>query len=188
MTIRVNGTEMIRGVTVRLSSDGKILTMTGRNPDRTVGELTQILDGKPVIEVMDGERVTAIYQGMKMITLTMEVIGGVLTVTASMQVDTLDMDTADELRQMIALQEAAIREQDRQIDELGGIIEDQAQVIGTQAERITAQDAVIAAQTKQIAAQDKSLEEMNKAVSEAQSAAATAQDAISAIEEGIADA
>ena len=157
MTIRVNGEALIRNAAAKLSSDGRILTVIARNPDRTVGDIATLLGAGAKIEVLDGAAVKAIYQGMMLVTIGMETLGGATVVTASMQVDTLDMDTADVLRQAMDLQAATIAEQEKaiaqqakDIEELGGIIEDQALVIGTQAERITAQDKSLAAMDKTV--------------------------------------
>lgn len=180
MVIRING-EAVKSATYKLSSDGRIMTMTIRNPEQTVGALANMLSGNPKIEIIANGSTQAVYTAVKMMTINMETVGGVLTVTASLQVNALEADIVEALRKEIA--------------DLGDVIEDQATVIGTQSERITAQDKVIAAQSKaitaqteRISAQEKTIGQMSEAVTKAYSAAETAQNAIKAIEEGIADA
>ena len=159
MTIRIDGKTEIGNATVRIGGDGGLLTIVIRNSPKTVNEIAALLGGKPKIELISGGFVTAVYQGMRLRSCRMEVIGGVTMVNVSMQVDRIHADTAVMLEKAMKHHEETVRKQ--------------AETIAQQAEVIRRQE--------------ESLEEMASAVREAQRQASLAADALAAIEGGMAD-
>lgn len=201
MIIRIDGKTEIGNATVRVMDGGGLLTITIRNSTMAVGDIAVLLDGRPKIEVISGGFVTAVYQGMRLRSCRMEIIGGVTTATVSLQVDRLSADTATAIEQALKLQEATIREQEETIEAIRETarnqeerIEEQAQTILAQSDAIEEQKQTIANQAETIrtqgdklTTQEKSLAQMKLSVQEAERTAAYAADALAAIEEGIAD-
>jgi len=171
MTIRINGKTEIENATARLGGDGGLLTLVLRRVEMTMGEISSMLCDAPKIEMIRDGFVTSVYMGMKLRTLQMETVGGVVTVTASLQVDRIAGDTADRLEQEIMRQTQTISKQSQMIETLGKTAQEQ--------------NETIAAQSEVIAEQERTIRQMEETVRKAQEAAQGAADAISAIEEGV---
>lgn len=111
--VKINGTA-VNGLTA--AYNGSTLTLTGRNIGMSLTGLADLLSGDPVIEVVKNGIVTGIYQSLQLKALTMETIGGVLTVTAMMAAKPIEStggdgdssDLVDQIKEVRELAQTAV--------------------------------------------------------------------------------
>lgn len=111
--VKINGTA-VDGMTLKYN--GSILTLIGKNIGMTLTKLAEMLSGNPVIELVENGSVRAIYQGVQLSTLTMETIGGALTVTVMMAAKPIEStggdgdssDLAAQIEEVRALAQTAV--------------------------------------------------------------------------------
>lgn len=104
--VKINGTA-VDGMTLKYN--GSILTLIGKNIGMTLTKLAEMLSGNPVIELVENGSVRAIYQGVQLSTLTMETIGGALTVTVMMAAKPIESEDDDEDSSDLAAQIEEVR-------------------------------------------------------------------------------
>lgn len=104
--VKINGTA-VDGMTLKYN--GSILTLIGKNIGMTLTKLAEMLSGEPVIELVENGSVRAIYQGVQLSTLTMETIGGALTVTVMMAAKPIEPTDDDEDSSDLAAQIEEVR-------------------------------------------------------------------------------
>ena len=111
--VKINGTA-VDGMTLKYN--GSILTLIGKNIGMTLTKLAEMLSGEPVIELVENGSVRAIYQGVQLSTLTMETIGGALTVTVMMAAKPIEStggggdssDLVDQIEEVRELAQTAV--------------------------------------------------------------------------------